>query len=191
MVTKQSAISAERFAQAPTYQQYVAQIEKNVDEFKDNYEHTSVPAAYAQRLKAVAAKPNGPKNVIVLGEDWCPDVYRGLPILQRVAEAAGIELKILPRDQNLDIADQYLNKGEFRSVPTVVFLTDNLDQLLVWIERPEAVTAELPKMRDVVGDRSREDAADDLLAFRRGPVWGNWRQLTIEDITNKLEQATA
>lgn len=191
MVTKQSAISAERFAQALTYQQFVGQIKTNIDEFTDNYENTSVPAEYAARLKAAVAKANGPKKLLVLGEDWCPDVYRGLPVLQRIAEAAGIDLKVLPRDQNLDLADQFLNKGEFRSVPTAIFLTGNLDQVLVWIERPESVTAELPKMRDVVGDRPREEAAGDLLKFRRGPVWASWRQLTIKDVTEKLEQATA
>ena len=191
MVTKQSAISAERFNKAATYQQYRGQIEKNQEEFDDNYNNTSVPAEYAQRLKAVAAKPNGPKKVIVLGEDWCPDVYRGLPVLQRIAEAGGMDLRVLPRDQNLDVADQYLNKGEFRSVPTAIFLTNDLDQIAVFYERPERATAELPQMSAVVGNRSREEAADDLKAFRRGPVWGGWRQYTIDDITNMLEQATA
>lgn len=191
MVTKQSSISAERFNNAATYQQYRGQIEKNQEEFDDNYKNTSVPAEYAQRLKAVAAKPNGPKKVIVLGEDWCPDVYRGLPVLQRIAEAGGMDLRVLPRDQNLDVADQYLNKGEFRSVPTAIFLTNDLDQIAVFFERPERATAELPQMSAVVGSRSREEAADDLKAFRRGPVWGGWRQYTIEDITTMLEQATA
>ena len=191
MVTKQSSISAERFNSAATYQQYRGQIEKNQEEFDDNYKNTSVPAEYAQRLKAVAAKPNGPKKVIVLGEDWCPDVYRGLPVLQRIAEAGGMDLRVLPRDQNLDVADQYLNKGEFRSVPTAIFLTNDLDQIAVFFERPERATAELPQMSAVVGSRSREEAADDLKAFRRGPIWGGWRQYTIEDITTMLEQATA
>jgi thiol-disulfide isomerase/thioredoxin len=191
MVTKQSAISQERFASAATYQQYRGQIEKNTEEFDDNYANTKVSPEYAQRLKAVVAKPNGPKKLIVLGEDWCPDVYRGLPVLQRIAEAAGIDLRVLPRDQNLDVADMYLNKGEFRSVPTAVFLTDNLDQIGVFYERPARATAELPQMSAVVGDRPREEAAEDLKAFRRGPIWGGWRQYTIEDITTMLEQATA
>ena len=191
MVTKQSAISQERFAAAATYDQYRGQIEKNTEEFDDNFKNTTVPQEYAQRLKAVVAKPNGPKKVLVLGEDWCPDVYRGLPVLQRIAEAGGMDLRVLPRDQNLDLADLYLNKGEFRSVPTAVFLTNDLDQIGVFYERPERATAELPQMMAVVGDRSREEAAGDLKNFRRGPVWGGWRQYTIEDITAMLEQATA
>lgn len=191
MVTKQTAISAERFAQAPTYAQYIAQIEKNKDEFAFNYENTTVPEEYAQRLRAVVARPNGPKKVLVLGEDWCPDVYRGLPVLQRIAEAAGMDLRVLARDQNLDIADQYLNKGEFRSIPTAIFLTEDLDQVAVFIERPERVTAELPLMTKLLEGRTREEAADDLRAFRRGPIWARWRQYTIEDVTELLEKATA
>ncbi|HZQ38956.1 MAG TPA: thioredoxin family protein [Dehalococcoidia bacterium] len=190
MVTKQQVISPERFASALSYDGFIAQAEKNLDEFKDNYENTKVSAAQQQRLQAVVAKPNGPKKLLVLGEDWCPDVYRGLPVLARLAEAAGIEFKALPRDKNLDIMNAYLNKGEFQSIPCAIFLTDNLDQVLVWHERPEKANREISQMRDIVGDRSREEAAGDLLKFRRGPVWASWRDATIDEITEKLEAAT-
>src|SRR5581483_136242 len=80
VVTKQQVISPERYASALSYDGFIAQAEKNLDEFKDNYENTKVSDAQKQRLKAVVAKPNGPKKLLVLGEDWCPDVYRGLPV---------------------------------------------------------------------------------------------------------------
>ena len=190
MVTKQQVISPERYASALSYDGFIAQAEKNLDEFKDNYENTKVSEAQKQRLQAVVAKQNGPKKLLVLGEDWCPDVYRGLPVLARLAEAAGIEFKALPRDKNLDIMNAYLNKGEFQSIPCAIFLTGNLDQVLVWHERPEKANREISQMRDIVGDRSREEAADDLLKFRRGPVWASWRDGTIDEIAGKLEEAT-
>ncbi len=190
MVTKQQVISPERFASALSYDGFIAQAEKNLDEFKDNYENTKVSDAQKQRLQQIVARPNGPKKLLVLGEDWCPDVYRGLPVLARLAEAAGIEFRALPRDKNLDIMNAYLNKGEFQSIPCAIFLTDNLDQVLVWHERPEKANREISQMRDIVGDRSREEAADDLLKFRRGPVWASWRDATIDEITDRLDQAT-
>ena len=36
--------------------------------------------------------------------------------------------------------DQYLNKGQFRSIPTLVFLDSEFNEFGVWIERPETVT---------------------------------------------------
>ena len=126
----------------------------------------------------------------MLGEDWCPDVYRGLGVLQRLATAAGIELKVLPRDQNLDIANAYLNKGEFLSVPTAIFMTNDLDVLLSWHERPEKANTEMPQYRAIVGTRTREEAAPDLAAFRAGPVWAGWRDATVAEITERLEANT-
>ncbi|HEY7295789.1 MAG TPA: thioredoxin family protein [Dehalococcoidia bacterium] len=190
MVTKQQVVSPERFASALTYEGFIAQAEKNLDEFKDNYENTKVSDAAKRRLQAVVAKPNGPKKLLVLGEDWCPDVYRGLPVLARLAEAAGIEFRALPRDKNLDIMNAYLNKGEFQSIPCALFFTDNMDLVLVWHERPEKANQEISQMRDIAGNRTREEAADDLLKFRRGPVWASWRDATIEEITGRLEAQT-
>ncbi len=189
MVTKQEVVSPERFASAQTYQEYMGTITQNKDEFENSFKGTSVPEEYKRRLQALVAKPNGPKKVLVIGEDWCPDVYRGMPVIQRLAEAAGIEMKVLARDQNLDVANAYLNKGEFLSVPTVIFFTDKLEQVLVWFERPQKANDELPQMREIIGGRTREEAGPDLKKFRAGPVWGSWRDATIVELTEKLEKA--
>ncbi|MHB8576924.1 MAG: thioredoxin family protein [Dehalococcoidia bacterium] len=189
MVTKQEVVTPQRFNSALTYQQFFAQIEKNKEEFQDNYDNTSVPAELKARLQALVAKPNGPKKLLVLGEDWCPDVYRGMPVLARLAEAAGIEMKALPRDQNMDVMNLYLNKGEFASIPCALFYTGDMQLILVWHERPAKANAEIPRMREIRGERTMEEAAPDMLKFRRGPVWGGWRSATIEELTGLLEQA--
>ena len=38
------------------------------------------------------SRPDGPAKVLILGEDWCPDVFRGMPVVVRMAEAAGLEI---------------------------------------------------------------------------------------------------
>ena len=40
---------------------------------------------------------------------------RGLPVLARLAEAASLELRIFPRDQNLDIMDEFLKNEDRKS----------------------------------------------------------------------------
>src|SRR5579884_4140468 len=104
---RQAAVTPERFASAKTYAQYRASITQNQQKFDDNYNGTKVPEALVARLRAVSAKPNGPAKVVVSAEAWCPDVYRGLPVMQRVTEAAGWDLRVLERDQNLDVAEQF------------------------------------------------------------------------------------
>ncbi|MFN8558339.1 MAG: thioredoxin family protein [Dehalococcoidia bacterium] len=48
-------------------------------------------------------------------------MYRGLPVAKRIADAAGIELRVLERDQHLDAFEPYKN-GEFLSIPVYVFI---------------------------------------------------------------------
>lgn len=188
MVTKQDVVTPERFASALTYQQYIDQIGQNKEEFTANYEGTTVPADLKQRLQALVAKPNGPKKVLVLGEDWCPDVFRGMPVIARLAEAAGMEMKVLPRDQHMDVMNAYLNKGEFASIPCPLFYTNDMDLILVWHERPQKANDEMPEMRKLYEGRSREEAAPDVAKFRQGPTWAGWRQATIEELTRLLEE---
>jgi len=191
MVTKQDVVTPQRFASAMTYQQYIDQIGQNKDEFTSNYAGTAVPQELKQRLQALVAKPNGPKKVLVLGEDWCPDVFRGMPVVARIAEAAGMEMKVMPRDQNLDVMNNYLNKGEFQSIPTLLFYTKDMELILAWHERPQKANDEMPEMRKLYEGRSREEAMPDIKKFRAGPTWAGWRQATIEEITRLLEEKVA
>src|ERR1700730_15634279 len=100
---KESVVTAERYTKGLTYKDFRAQFPQNPEKFEFNYDNTQVSAEDAKALKDLVAKPNGPKKMLVIGVDWCPDVYRGLPVFVRVAEAAGMELRIVERDQNLDV----------------------------------------------------------------------------------------
>ncbi|MCL4543120.1 MAG: thioredoxin family protein [Chloroflexi bacterium] len=81
-----------------------------------------------------------PIDALVLAEDWCGDVIAGLPILQRLCAAS--KGKIVPhiflRDQHLDLADQFLNQGKYRSIPVFAFFDSSGRELGRFIERPPA-----------------------------------------------------
>src|SRR5438876_6799360 len=108
---KESVVTPQRFASAQTYKDFRAQFPQNPEKFDFNYANTKVSDEDAKALKDLVAKPNGPKKMLVIGVDWCPDVYRGLPVFLRIAEAAGMELRIVERDQNLDVMNEFLNQG--------------------------------------------------------------------------------
>ncbi|MHB8574265.1 MAG: thioredoxin family protein [Dehalococcoidia bacterium] len=207
----QDAVSPERFAQAKTYQQYAASISQNQAKFADNLAKTNVTDDLARRLKALAAKPNGPARMLVLGEDWCPDVYRGMPVAKRIADAAGIEMRVLERDQNLDVAEQFKKDGEFLSIPVLIFYTKDHRYIAHWIERPRKANDEMREATSPVFGPSGERALTEKLgraptadekaearadAMRRydefqasSPYWANWRNYTLEEVTELLEQA--
>ena len=70
----QSVITLERFAKGKTFQQYLASGIRNRDLFEDNYRSLVISADQEKALKALAARPDGPHHVVVIGEDWCPGV---------------------------------------------------------------------------------------------------------------------
>ena len=146
----------------------------------------------AEAFRSLAARPDGPAKVLALGEDWCPDVFRGLPVMVRIAEAAGMELRIFPRDDNLDIMNEFLNRGESQSIPTFVFYTRDHRYIAHWIERPARANAELgeiPKLfADLDREKDREKMRERYDEFQRGPVWASWRQETVRELRELLQE---
>lgn len=194
---KQSAVTPERFEQGYTYAGYLDIIEKNRARFDANYTGTTVSAEDAAALRALAAKPNGPAKLLVIGEDWCPDVFRGMPVFARMGEAAGLELRIFPRDKNKDIMAEFLHGGEFESIPVAVFYTKDLECICHFSERPQLANEEIHTLLGPMYARlrkpdltpeEREAARAENIAFQNGPVWANWRQETIRECIAMLRE---
>lgn len=213
MVTQyamEQVFPAERFDAAKTYEEYIASIRVNQHKFADNLAKASVPDELAQRLRTVVARPDGPKRLVVFGEDWCPDVYRGIPVAKRIADAAGLELRILERDQHLDVFGPFKN-GDFDSIPVYVFLDANYRALAHWIERPAIANEQMREALSPVFGPSGTRALTERLgrapteeenttakqeAQRRydefqasSPYWSGWRDATVKEITALLERA--
>lgn len=190
---KESVVTPERFESGMTWSEYLAHAQRNLEKFQYNYENTEVSADDVAALRALSERDNGPAKVLVLGEDWCPDVFRGLGVFVRMAEAAGWNLRIFPRDDNLDIMQEFLNQGEYQSIPVAVFYTKDHEYIAHFIERPAKANAEMDQMRNLFEGLDREKDIQEMRKrnndFQTGPVWGSWRDATITEIREMLENA--
>ena len=134
------AVTREQFEAGMSYEAYKAQMTRNKEQFEANEKAVQVSEEDA---RAFSSLPR-PLKVLALAEDWCGDVIANLPVLGRVAQAAGgkLDVRVLLRDQEpgTQVMDQYLNKGEFRSIPVFVFLDEGFNEVGVFIERPDSVT---------------------------------------------------
>lgn len=107
---------------------------------------------------------NGIKDNIywlVLTEHWCGDASQIVPFLHKIAtESNGkITLKLVYRDQNLDLMDAYLtNNG--RSIPKVIQLDSHYHVTGVWGPRP--VVAQELVMRLKADEATKETYAEQL-----------------------------
>jgi hypothetical protein len=195
---KESVVTPERVAQGISYKEWMEQIDRNQEKFVDNYEAMQLNADDVAAIKALVGKEGGPTTCMAIGEPWCPDVFRGLPVAAKLCEATGIDLKIFFRDQHIDIMNEYLYKGEFQSIPTLVFFTKDHKELGVWHERAQKARDEMPqlsaitsKMRDQeLSEEQRQKYMEEYAAFQKGPVWGGWRDAEVKEIRELLEAAT-
>lgn len=131
------AITAERFNQGLTYDAYKNQMTRNRERLEENEKKFSPTPADLAAFKNLSQ----PLNVVAIAEDWCGDVIANLPILGRLAQETGkLNVRVFLRDQNLDLIDQYLKQGKYRSIPVFVFFDQSFNELGHFTERPESVT---------------------------------------------------
>jgi hypothetical protein len=204
------AVTPERFAAAKTYEEYIASISRNAEKFADNLAKTRISDEQAARLQALVARADGPAKVLVIGEDWCPDVFRGMPVMKRIAEAAGMEMRVLERDQHLDVMEHFRAGGEFDSIPVFVFFTRDGRYLCHWIERPARANEEMREamspifgpsgMRALTEKYGRAPTEEERAAAKAeaqqryeefqssSPYWAAWRDYTVQDVLELLER---
>jgi hypothetical protein len=116
-----------------------------------NLERTdAVESDYAPSDEALAALRALDRDQVwlVLTEDWCGDSSFLLPVVARMArEASRVDLRILPRDEHLDLMDQYLTNGG-RGIPKLLALDARTgDELFTWGPRPDAAAAKFLELK--------------------------------------------
>jgi hypothetical protein len=183
---QKSVVTPERFAQGLTYEQWIAAIDRNQENFQANYDATELSEEDVRAFIQLVAGPDGPAKCLALGEAWCPDVFRGLPVMARIAEACGMELRVFFRDQNKDIMAEFLKEGQHESIPTFVFYSRDHRYLCRWVERPALANEEMHLLREIFENRPREEALAEYIAFQKGPVWAAWRLETVREIRELL-----
>lgn len=139
-----------------SYQQYVEMTRKmlettNSDELppaqKENYDHAKLNTARSNRvektyfpsevIKDVMDSISVPQVWMVITENWCGDSAQNLPAIVKIAELNPmVELKIILRDENPEIMDEFLTNGT-KSIPVLAALTKEGKILFKWGPRPK------------------------------------------------------
>ena len=227
MERKTSVVTPERFASGMTFDQYVTYVgtPENLKRegsgrprsdmsanLRAGYAAARLDEAQTAAIKWLASRPNGPAKVLVISEEWSSDCRRDVPMLARLAEAGGLELRIFQRDgqkfsrapkadpgesPNADIVNAFLNEKDgqtFQSVPTAVFLTNELEELYRYIEFP----AIYPKMRlaktmqMAKPGEDREEAwkrfIRDWRALQHSPFFRMWASAAVDEMISALHE---
>lgn len=232
-----SVVTPERFARGMTFEEYVkytgtpenlareafgsyfsdggsigAVRRDNSGVFRERYARGRLTDQQVGAIKWLVAQPNGPAKILVISEDWSSDCRRDVPMLARLAEAGGLELRIFNRDGtrilgtrrpdpaahpdgNHDIMLEFLNAkngGEWASVPVVVFYTKDFRELHRYIEYPaiyhkDYIRGYMQSARSGETDAQTKDRGQrEFVAMQGSPFFDVWASAGIDEILSAL-----
>lgn len=163
------------FESAKSYEDWMQEGEAptNREAIRLIYEEQTYETELLNRLKALTK----PVHVLAIAEDWCPDVVRHVPVLQKMTEySPHIELRFITRSENLDIFMRFLTVGG-EAIPKFIFLSEDFVECGNWGPMPKdcrdaiargKACGDMGKAREIVfslyfEDSTRAVAAEELL----------------------------
>lgn len=159
---------------ARRYVYYARYNQERSDRVKQAYEVSA-------SLREVVERIDAPQLWMVLTEDWCSDSAYALPLIVAAAALNGwIDLRILRRDDNLDIMDQYLT-GTARSIPKLVAFSGQGEECFQWGPRPRE--AQHLRQRLKSEGLSGDEISQQLIEWYDD---GGWRQVD-DELTEVLK----
>ncbi len=128
-------ITKSRYYGGETFADFIARPIKNQALWQAIAKRVEIPIELSARADAL----RGHWHLLVLSEDWCGDAVNIVPIVAKLADSVtNMDLRILARDQNLDIMDAHLT-GTSRSIPIVILLDEKFHECGWWGPRPFAL----------------------------------------------------
>ena len=135
-----ATLDADRTAKweaAESFEDFLPTAEANDTIWASTWKRSSVPDDIAERMGAVP----GQWRLLALSADWCIDAANSLPHVARLAaETENLELRLLERDDHLDLMDAHLTAGA-RSFPVVILLDAQNREHAWWGPRPADLQA--------------------------------------------------
>ena len=123
--------------EAPTYERFVKESTQHCELWTGVYRAARVPA----QLVAEAAALGRRFRLLTIVEDWCGDATNTIPVIVRwVEQLPNAEIRLVRRDEHPDLMDAYLT-GTSRSIPIVVVLTEEMEEIGRWGPRPSELQA--------------------------------------------------
>ena len=154
------------FYQGETVEEFLS----NSNELSDKYRQHIIEMQLDDDLLAQLAEMPANLKVMVIAEPWSGDVLYYFPVLIRMAEGAGWEVRIFRRDSYPELILPHCKDGLYHSIPVFVFFDPEFNEVAHWIERPAEATRVIDEESLKVRRRLREEHKED------------WRQATIKEL---------
>ncbi len=138
-----------------------SEIAENQEKMVDNYQQTILDSRTLAWLRGI----DRPVYVLAIAEDWCGDVVRHVPILQKMADAAeNLKVKYISREQFPQVFVRFLTNGG-EAIPKFIFFNDNFVECGQWGPMPRQCRELIARGKacgDIPGARRKVAALYDI-----------------------------
>jgi len=119
---------------------------------------------------------------LVIAEGWCGDAAQIVPILNKIAESSShIDLKIVLRDENEELMNQFLTNGS-KSIPKTLIIDKNNKVINSWGPRPSIATRMVMDYKEKTGVLDAEFKKDLQIWYNKDK--GNNTQKDLIELLN-------
>ncbi len=120
---------------------------------------------------------------LVITESWCGDAAQTMPVIQKIADLSdGIDVKVVLRDENLELIDAFLYNGG-RSIPKLVAIDNTSGNVISdWGPRPSEATKMVNDYKEAHGKLTPEFKQDLQVWYNKDKG-----QNTVEDLLHLLD----
>ncbi len=149
--------------------------------FKAQRDRALVPADLLARVEALG----GQWHLLAISEDWCIDSQSSVPVVSALANAASnLDLRVVGRDAYPELMDTHLTNGTARSIPVVIVLDADYQELGWWGPRPG------PLQQRVVAEWKQLEKPERNKEIRRWYAVDKGRTI-LDEMTALLERSAA
>lgn len=149
----------EWFDKGMSPEDYIATLDKHKDGFSYINKHFTLPqddVSFFQSLKEQDLR------VIVLAEPWCGHCMLDIPILFHLTKEVEMPTKLLLRDENLALMDQYLTNGRSRTIPIFIFIDKDGNEVAKWGPIADLTRTYVDQFKQTLPPEDAEDYQDKL-----------------------------
>lgn len=154
-------LTADKFAQGMTTDQYIASIKVNKDPFCRIHAGIAIPGNVLDYFNGLAQ----PVHLAAFTADWCGDAMSTTPAILRLADACdNIRLSVFNRDDALELTNSFLPEHRAGTVPVFVVFDAEMGEIARFIETARALVPAIDAMDEMAAQAA---AGDDAAAARQ------------------------
>ncbi len=188
------ALTAEKFSQGMSTQEYIDQIKVNKQPFLDIYQGVEIPAETQRFFDGLAQ----PLKLAVFTSDWCGDALSTTPTILRLADSSEkLDLEVFSRDEELELTNSFLPEHRAGTVPVFIVFDQDMGEITRFIETSRELVPQIDAMDEQIaaevageGDNARAAGRGKRTAFRVSHAKG-WGEVILREFTQLVSDGLA